>query len=314
VRLYKILKILKEKYYLCNTRFTKNNGKMKHIKYLTCTLILTASLSAFGQGYFETYKAYLDAGDTLKQEEILMLWEKSNPTDPELFISYFKYCLSKFLPDTPPDRKRQTETEDLTKNEVLQKGFDKINEGIKHYPSRWDMRQEKMHALWQMKHWQELTDEIVRAIHYSKENQNRWTLTHNAAMANGEITFLNILQDYQMRLYHIRQDSLLPYMRKIAEEILRIYPAHVATLSNVALTYIVSQNYDQALACLLQAEGFAPKDDAVLTNIAYCYQAKKDAKNAILYYKKVIKYGERRSILSAKQQVKELKKQNKSKK
>lgn len=85
--------------------------------------------------------------------------------------------------------------------EILQQGLDKIDAGIRLYPDRLDMRFGKIYSLGQGERWEPFTEEIIKAIKYSKRNKNKWIWTFNKRKEGGEAFFLGSLQDYQLNLY-----------------------------------------------------------------------------------------------------------------
>ena len=297
------------------------------MKKLFCVLTgLILTNICFGQDFQKEFHKYFDKKDTLKQREILAEWEKSNPKDPELFTSYFNYFFRKateeiitLTVDEPKGEYFAFEdslgntagyigSEITYEEKLLQQGFNKIDEGIALYPNRLDMRFGKIYALGQIEDWQKLTDEIVKAIQYSKINNNQWTWTNNQKRSDGKDFFLSSLQTYQLNLYNTEDDDLLPNMQTIALEILKIYPKHIESLSNLAITYLLTNQYDKGVEALLRAEKINPKDCIVLNNIAHGYKLQGNKKNAIKYYEKIIKYGDEEHVQYAKQQIEQLKK------
>jgi tetratricopeptide (TPR) repeat protein len=297
------------------------------MKYLFCLIpIIVFSASIFAQDFKSDFDKYCQEGDTARQLEVLKKWESKDPENPELFTSYFNYYFLKSrhevlsmttekpkgeslsFQDSTGEIAAYVGSETYLKPKVLQKGFDKIDQGIKRYPNRLDMRFGKIYVLGQTKDWEEFTDEIVRTIRYSNENNNQWTWTYDQKKENGKDFFLSSLQDYQLTLYNTANDDLLVNMRTIAEEVLKYYPQHVESLSNLSITYLLLGEYDKGIAPLLKAEKIDPEDTIVLGNIAQGYKLKGDNETAILYYEKVIKYGDERAVVYAKQQIEELKK------
>jgi len=190
----------------------------------------------------------------------------------------------------------------------LKKGIDWINKGIEQYPNRLDMRFGKTYVLGQIKDWDNFTKEIIAAIRYSKINNNNWTWTKNEKKNGGKEFFLSSLQDYQVQLYNTGDDKLLINMGDIANEILKLYPNHVESLSNLSIGYMISKDYVKALEVLLKAEKISPKDYIVLSNIAHCYKEKGEKTKSIEYYEKTITYGDEQAKEYAKKQIEELKK------
>lgn len=296
---------------------------MKKILSLLAFSILTNF--CLGQNYKSQFDQLCQDGDTTMQIELLTKWESEDPKNPELFTSYFNYYFLKSKQEFVSMSTNQPKGESLQlqdslgqvagflgseivyNSEILLKGLDKIDQGIKMYPNRLDMRFGKIYALGQAGNWDNFTKEIVKTIQYSKKNNNDWTWTFNEKRKNGKEFFLNSIQDYQLTLYETENDDLLKNMRTIAEEILKIYPDHIESLSNISITYILTGEYDKGIEALLRAEKIDPKDGVVLSNIAHGYKLKGDIDNSIKYYEKMLKLDDPRAVDFAKQQIEALK-------
>lgn len=293
-------------------------------------LILTGFIFNFvvAQDYQSNFHKYFQENDTINQLNTLVEWENANPKDAELFTSYFNYYFSKSKDeiivvsagDSPTGDKYLSLSDSLGNyagfigsqinydESYLKKGLDKITEGINLYPNRLDMRFGKIYVLGQIKDWNSFTKEIIKTIDYSAANNNQWTWTNNNKQKEGEDFFLSSLQDYQLQLYNTENDDLLINMREIANSVLKYYPNHIESLSNLSVTYLLTGEYDKGIEPLLKAEKIIPQDYIVLSNIAQGYKLKGDKKKAIKYYKKTIEYGDEQAKTYAKQQIDELKK------
>jgi len=119
---------------------------------------------------------------------------------------------------------------------------------------------------------------------------------------------LSAVQDYVLQLYNTENDALLDNMKRIAETVLKYYPNHIESLSNLSIVYLLKKEYDKALEPLLKAEKLDNKDYIVLSNIAQAYKLKGDYKKAIEYYEYTLKYGDDAAKKYAKSQIEELKK------
>jgi len=84
----------------------------------------------------------------------------------------------------------------------------------------------------------------MKTIDYSVINDNQWTWANNENQENGKDFFLSSLQDYQVQLYNTGNDDLLLNMREIANEVLKFYPNHIESLSNLSITYLLTGEYD----------------------------------------------------------------------
>lgn len=280
------------------------------------------------QDYQDDFQKYFQENDTINQLRTLTEWEKANPKDAELFTSFFNYYFSKSRDEIlvvaagdPPKGEKYLSLSDSVGNyagfigsqinynkSFLKKGLDKISEGIKLYPNRLDMRFGKIYVLGQIKDWTSFTKEIIETVDYSAINDNQWTWTNNEKQKDGKEFFLSSLQDYQVHLYNTGNDDLLVNMREIANTILKYYPNHIESLSNLSITYLLTGEYDKGIEPLLKAEKLNPHDYIVLSNIAQGYKLKGDKKKAIEYYEKTVEYGDEQAKSYAKQQIKELKK------
>ncbi|MCK9626610.1 MAG: hypothetical protein M0R23_09170 [Bacteroidales bacterium] len=292
---------------------------------LVLFLLILISINTIAQDYYSDFKSVLNSGDTVKQLEILQNWENVSPSDPELYTCYFNYYFLKSKDEiialsTKKLQGQGFELKDSLNNIAgyiggetyfeendFNKGIEKISEGIEKFPDRLDMRFGKIYAYGLVEDWNSFTTEIISAIKYSYVNKNKWTWTLDEKKTNGEDFFLASLQDYQVQLYNTGDDSLLINMRMIANEILRYYPNHIESLSNLSVTYLLLGEYDKGIEPLLMAEKIDPTDYIVLSNIAQGYKLKGDNDKAIEYYEKTIKYGDKQAIDFAKQQIEELK-------
>lgn len=289
-------------------------------------IALTTSSIGFCQNFYSEFQNNFKTNDTIKQLETLTAWEKDSQTDPELFTCYFNYYFSKSQSEqislsTQKPNGEGFELKDslnqtagylgsqINFNQIeFQKGIDKISKGIELFPNRLDMRFGKIYAFGQIEDWNNFTNEIILSVQYSMTNNNEWTWTNNETRNDGKEFFLSSLQDYQVQLYNTGDDNLLIDIRKIANEVLKYYPNHIESLSNLSITYLLTGEYDKGIDPLLKAEKLDPKDYIVLSNIAKGYNLKGDKKKAIEYYKKVIEYGNEDTKAEAKDQIKELKK------
>lgn len=280
----------------------------------------------FSQNYNEQFQKFAKENDTINQLNILRNWEKSDPKDAELYTSFFNYYFGKSkkefisLSQQKPGGEGYVLKDSLNQDAAylgshiqfnqtdFQKGINKIDEGIKLYPNRLDMRFGKIYALGEIEDWKIFTSEIIEAIDVSSTNNNNWTWTNNEKLDEGEKFFLGGIQDYQVQLYNTGNDNLLKNMRDIANEVLKFYPNHIESLSDLSITYLLTKEYDKGIEPLLKAEQLNPKDFVVLSNIAQGYKLKGDKQKAIEYYEKTVKYGDKDAQEFAKRQIKELKK------
>jgi tetratricopeptide (TPR) repeat protein len=297
---------------------------MKRILGILIAILISQIGSS--QDYPSEFQKYCQTNDTLNQLKVLTEWKNSYPKDAELYTSYFNYHFMKSKQEVIAISTDKTNGESLVLKDSLNqtagvlgskihfdkaeldKGLKKIDEGIKIYPNRLDMRFGKIYALGEVSDWENFTSEIKKTIQYSAKNDINWTWTNNEKYDGGEKEFLLDIQTYQLQLYNTGNDKLLRNMREIANTVLEFYPNHIESLSNLSITYLLTGEYDKGIEALLRAEKINPKDYIVLSNIAQGYKLKGDKKKAIEYYEKTIEFGDERAKEYAKQQIIELKK------
>ena len=248
-------------------------------RLLKLTFVALMPITLLGQNFQEKFQECLKSNDTTCQLSILQQWEKESPDNPEIFTSYFNYHFMKARKEvmalsTECPKGDALEVRDSSENiaaylgsniyydlSEVKKGIDKINIGIQKYPNRLDMRFGKIYVLGQLKNWDKFTDEIILAVNFSAENNNKWTWTNDKKQEDGIDFFLASIQDYQVQLYNLGNDSSLLNMRKIANPVLTHYPEHIKSLSNLSISYLLLDEVDKGLEPLLKAEKIAPKDE-----------------------------------------------------
>lgn len=295
---------------------------MKKKQLFILNLFLLNFLCTTAQNYEKEFENFCQTKDTASLKELLEKWEAHSPNDAELYTSYFNYYYLKsgkemvFLEGMPENEQKGDSSKaignmysKIVYDEILvQKGLNKINTGIEKYPTRLDMYFGKIYVLGKMEKWSELTNEIIKTIEVSQKINNQWTWTHNEPLDDAENFFLSGLQEYFIQLFNTGEDSLAGNMRRISLKELEYYPNRIESLSNLAITWMLDNEYDKALESLLNAEKLNPEDYIVLGNIAHAYWLKEDNQNAIKYYQKVIKYGDTSSQEFAKNRIAELNK------
>ncbi|MCS6935645.1 MAG: tetratricopeptide repeat protein [Chitinophagales bacterium] len=283
----------------------------------------------FGQTFKQQFNELVSKKDTLGQQQLLDKWEKADSKDPELYVAYFNYFANKSkkeiitLEQNPKGNdvlqimdKDSSNKEPVSymyvktyyDQDILKKGFDYIDKGLEKYPNRLDMRFGKIYMFGQIEDYENFTKEIIKTIDYSAINKNMWTWTDSKPLDDPKNFMLSSIQVYQLQLYNTKNDDLLDNMKRIAEVVLKYYPDHIESLSNLSIVFMLQKEYDKALEQLLKAEKLNPKDYIVLNNIAQAYKLKGDTEKAIKYYELTIKHGDEKAKNYAKGQIEELKK------
>jgi tetratricopeptide (TPR) repeat protein len=298
-------------------------GMLRSIYILLGCLVMASA--AESQDFKKKFEGMIAEHDTAGVRTLLLKWNEQRPKDPELFIAWFNYYTRKSMMEIVTLSKEEQAGENLVITDtggnnvvgymgstqrydsaVLQLGLDKIDTGISLYPNRLDMRFGKVYMLGEEEQYASYTNEIVKAINYGQQINNSWLWTDGKPQKDAQQFLLNTVQGYVSELYDKNDNSLLPYIRQIAEAVLKYYPDNVESLSDVAVTYLIPGDVDKALPYLLRAEKLSPKDVIVLGNIATTYTRKKDTADAKKYYNKMVEYGDSDQVEFAKEQIKSL--------
>lgn len=302
---------------------------MKKISFFVLSAFSFISLNA--QNYMADFTKALRDNDTTGQKEILNLWEKSNDRSADYYIANFNYFFAKAdansssmqLSTEKPTSGKYLTIYDSTTNvtgyltpgdvdrDLFNKSIFYINEGIKRYPERLDLRFGKIYAIYNVLDWDDFTTEIIKTIDYSYIIDNKWIYPNENADKD---FFLQTIYEYFEYLYEaldFEQDSVqfslqTKRMRNISEAILKYYPDNVEALNFLGVSYFFDSDYTKALEIFLKAEKINPKDAIVLFNIANIYTKQGDKTKARQYYENIINNCDEQAKEEAAQLLKEL--------
>lgn len=301
---------------------------MKKTMISLLALIALPSIS-YGQNFMKQFEELFSKKDTVGQIQLLNNWEKTNSNDPELYVAYYNYYVTRAseevitLGNDPKGKEalKIVKEDSLSGNPVaymysdiyydrllLYKAYSYIDKGIEKFPNRLDMRFGKIYMLGENKDYQNFTKEIIKTIEYSSVINNKWLWQGNAPVEDPQAFMLSSIQSYVLQLYNTGEDALLDNMKMIAECILKQYPEHIESLSNLSIVYLIRKQYDEALATLARAEKINNKDYIILNNMAHAYKEKGNIPKAIEYYNLTIKYGDEEAQKYAKKEIELLKK------
>ncbi len=288
-------------------------------------LLSLISFAATAQTLDE-YNVLANKKDTVAQQAMLKKWEKKGANDPDFYVAAFNYYVNHGRKEVLSLQKEQLKGESLVisdsdGNEAgyiggtimydphdVKKALDYINNGISKFPDRLDLRFGKTYLLGETGDWQAFTNEILAAIDHSSKVSNKWKWKGGGPLEDPKNFMLSSIQSYVNQIYTTEDDSLLPYMEQIAQRVLKYYPDHVESLSNLSLVYMIQGQPDKALPPLLKAEKIDPTDMIVIGNIAHCYKMKGDTTNALKYYENMVKNGDADSKEFAAGQIAKMKK------
>lgn len=180
----------------------------------------------------------------------------------------------------------------------------KIDEAIKLFPNRLDLRFGKIHTLGKVQKLEEFTTEILKTIDYSKKINHKWIWSNDKIIENPEAFFIDSMQSYQNTLFQLEEDENL---KRVAKKMYDIFPNDLFVISSYGVTFLIEGKNKEALELYLKAEKINPNDTIVLNNIGLIYERLSDKKNALKYYQKITEVGDEKAKALAEKKINQLK-------
>lgn len=290
------------------------------------TLLFICPLILFGQDFKKEFTSKFSENEynSTEIENILENWKKSSKNDVEYYISAFNFYFKEsqvevlqLTPDEPQVDKEALIISDSLGNEMgyinsqvstndslFNISQSKIEEAIKLFPNRLDLRFGKIHTLGEVQKLEEFTIEILRTIEYSKKIKHKWLWSNDKIIENPEDFFIDSMQSYQNTLFQLEEDENL---KKVAKKMYDIFPNDLFVISSYGVTFLIEGKNKEALELYLKAEKINPNDTIVLNNIGLIYERLSDKKNALKYYQKITEVGDEKAKALAEKKINQLK-------
>ncbi len=275
-------------------------------KVFAILFFLLAFNFVFAENESEIFWTLLNQGKYEEVEEFLAKWEENSPTDPELFVSYFNYFLSKsmheqmhvesFLPPNYDGQYIQGKNENGEyvyiysiieyDDELCTKAIEYIDKGISYNPTRFDMHLGKA-KLYSMRG--EYTNQLrvlQDVVELNKEYESKWLWTDNKSIKDFPgLDFENTIHEYISQWLNSRNFKAISCAKELA-----LYC--VDRLSNLSVFY-----NDAAVSCLYLGDFISAKnyfergyenntsDMLILLNLGYVCTELGEIEEAKAYYK-----------------------------
>lgn len=295
-------------------------------KYILLVFSLL-SLSCMAQNTrMDRFTELLDSKDTTGLRSMLAQWQKEKPKDGDLYAAYANFYLrlamqkainmDKSVADglhNPASIKKDslssimlTDKKNDFEGEQKEIAFDSLymdscvfayERGIKLHPERLDLRYGLASALTFTKNWDKMVKTLCNIVTYSAENGNQWKWLNNETYTADdnstvkEEVNLSVL-GYITEIDCKGREKYASYLNKLSDTQLKYNPNYIPAISNKGMAIHMQGDDKGALAMFKRAEKIDPKDEMVLQNIAYLNQLLGKKKEAIAYYKKLIKLNE----------------------
>ena len=239
-------------------------------------LLLAFVSTTMAQSWSDTFYDALNDDNLALQRKTLAEWQQAMPDDIDLYIARFNYHIGQAT---------NTSSTIAADSAVLV-----IDQAIRLFPDRLDLRFGKTYFLGQIKRWQSFADEIIQTLDHSDRINHRWQFPNLSG--GGRELMLEGIQDY---LYTLADEinntekltaddtAIVLHMRHIAHRAAQLFPSDITILKYLAYTHIALADYDNALRHLLRAEKIDPNDPDVLDRLVLVYTKLKNKKLAAQY-------------------------------
>jgi tetratricopeptide (TPR) repeat protein len=288
--------------------------------------LLLIPFISFGQTYKKDYDASFNKKDYDKNEikTILNNWKKESVDDVEYYIAafnfYFRESQEEMIQLTQEEPQENQEAIVLSDSLGNKSGFlysqinsndslftisqNHIDEAIKLFPNRLDLRFGKIHTLGEVENYKDFTIEILKTINYSISLNHKWLWSKNKDLEDSENFFIDAIQRYQNTLFQVESDENL---KKITKKMYENFPNNIYVISSYGVTFLIERKNNEALELYLKAEKINPNDTIVLNNIGLIYERLLDKVNALSYYQKIVKIGNENEKSMAQKKINSLK-------
>lgn len=290
------------------------------------TLLLVLPLLTFAQDFKKEFHDKFQTRDYKFEDvkTILDNWKSKSSNDVDYYIASFNFYFTEsqkeiiqLAVEAPDDDREALVLKDslgnstgymyaqiMSNDSLFALSQKTIDEGIKLFPNRLDLRFGKIHTLGKYEKFEEFTTEIIKTIEYSKKIKHQWLWANNVKQDDSEDFFIDAVQRYQNTLYQLELDE---NMKKIAKKMYETFPNSVFTISSYGVTFLIENKNEEALNLYKKAEKIAPNDTIVLNNIGLIYERLGDIEQAKKYYKKILSVGDDKSKALAQKRLDQLK-------
>lgn len=136
-------------------------------------------------------------------------------------------------------------------------------------------------------HANDAVETLKQVVDRSVINHQKWLWTNDKSTpSEAEDFFFSTLQSYFRQLYDAQEDAV---NMAFVNHVLRSYPENIYFLNDKAALLTAKGEKNEALKLLLQVHNLAPNDDIVVANIATLSKETGNKKQAIAFYKKLLK-------------------------
>lgn len=264
-------------------------------KYLIIYFVMINGFSVHSQTsevYWDNFMQLCEVENSEgKIDSLLRNWQSDLPKDPELFIAKFNHYLSLGREEIVRLDNSALYSDIQYDQQHFDQAISALNEGIKLYPDRLDMRYGKIYSLGQQENWHEQTESIIKLLDKSKDINFKWKWKWGEPLSDGKERVVSGVQDYLYTMFNTSADLLCNNIITISNKMIELFPKDKFNYSNIGSCYLVKGDFEESLKYLEKAKDIDNQDPLILYNIGYVYMKMKKDEEAINYFNLVKETG-----------------------
>ncbi|MDR3253113.1 MAG: tetratricopeptide repeat protein [Tannerella sp.] len=229
--------------------------------------------------HIEKFVKAFRSNDMAKSEQILKEWNQADSNDPELYVAYFNFFTVKSL-------EKDSVKPDM---QYARKALEYIGEGIRRFPTRFDMRVVEIVMHSRIKEFEPFTKKVIDLIEFSKKINCQWKGEAFRLIEYPDEVFSGAVHDFQGTLFAANDTALFKNIVRISEVMHKNFPNNHECLLNLSTVYYERKQYDKSIETLLQADKVKPNNSILQYNLAWIYAKKGDRDNARRYYELTVR-------------------------
>ncbi len=276
---------------------------LKFISTLLVTILFIFQL--YGQNSQNNSNRFYEIITSLNEKRYeqarldLESWEAENPQYAEIYSLWLNYyflvsiesmvTISKEKPlkgeyipftDTTGNIAGYLGEAIYTKDELLEKGFKKIDEGIALYPDRLDFYFGKAHVMYYSGNYEGCIAILLKAIDRSTVNGAVWKWNFSEERTDSYELFTEGLQEYFAYLMDAGEIDLASLL---VEKAHNRFPENAIYISDLGSTAYYKGEYEKAEEYYRKALTVSPDDYLIMTNLAILCKMQGKREDAIKY-------------------------------
>jgi tetratricopeptide (TPR) repeat protein len=175
---------------------------------------------------------------------------------------------------------------------VLNIAFDWVDQGIKRFPDRLDLRMGKVYLAIETDRMEEVYAELQSAILSGDSIHHEWKWMREEMLDSGQYFLYSSVQGHLYKLFEKQDNVADEIILGISELMLAQDDQQYFAMTNAATVFMIKKQFNMAIDWLKKADKIHEKDPIILSNLGYCYGELQEWKRARRYYEEALKWSE----------------------